>query len=314
MKATAELPGDPALPALLAIRTSGLARALPALGLDDHAVQLLLCRYHPGRRAALEGRAGRLHFAVKASAEDPAPEAEVHHALAAAGLAGDSGPRVPPLLAWDRELRVLVIGWLDGPSAVELIESGNGERAGELAAHWLRCAASLEVKLGPPLGAARMMERAHKWANALSTAHPALEAAATAVAGKLASTQPVESAPRLVHGGLYAEHVIDLGDGPGVIDWGRFGQGPIELDAGIFLATTWHLGFRDKSLAAEASRTEEAFLAGTADLLDERALAWHRTAELLRFAKRLTRRQDESQVQAQCALLDEAARLAEAAG
>src|SRR5206468_11899506 len=62
-------------------------------------------------------RSGPRRFALKACAEDPAPEAELHQALAGAGLAGESGPRVPPLLAWDRHLRVLVIGWLEGPSA-----------------------------------------------------------------------------------------------------------------------------------------------------------------------------------------------------
>src|SRR5436853_374978 len=41
---------------------------------------------------------------------------------------------VPPLLAWDRNLQVVVIGWLEGPTAQELVQRGQGERAGELAA------------------------------------------------------------------------------------------------------------------------------------------------------------------------------------
>ena len=45
---------------------------------------------------------------------------------------------VPPLLFWERELRVMVLGWLEGPTAQQLVESGQGERAGDLAARWLQ--------------------------------------------------------------------------------------------------------------------------------------------------------------------------------
>ena len=308
-----ELPDDAALPALAAIRSCGLAGAMPTLGLGDCSVQLLMRRYHSGRRAAVEARAGPHHFALKLYAEDPSAEAAVHEALAAAGLAGDSGVRVPPLIAWDRRLRVLVIGWLDGPSVADLIKSGQGEHAGELAAHWFHRAASVEVKLGPPLGAARMLERARKWAAVVVAADPALESAATTAVTMLARTQPEERAPRLVNGGLYADHVVDLGDGPGVIDWGRFGQGPAELDAGIFLATTWRVGFRDESAAAEAARAERAFLGRTAGFLDQRARAWHQAAELLRFAKRVDGRTGTWPAGARLTLLREAARLAETA-
>src|SRR5438132_12954122 len=118
MRPTAQLPDDPRLPGLVAIRDSGLARAIPALGLEEGGeaggVELVLCGYHPGARATLEARVGPRRFAVKTFADDPAPEAALYQALGAAGLAGDSGARVPPLLAWDHDLRVLVIGWLEG--------------------------------------------------------------------------------------------------------------------------------------------------------------------------------------------------------
>src|SRR5438034_9717338 len=154
MARTTELPEDPALPGIAAIRRSGLAGAIPALGLAGGPAKLRLRRYHRGMRAVLEARAGQRHFAVKVCALDPEPEAHVHKALAAAGLAGDSGERVPPLLAWDHDLRVLVLGWLEGPSAAELIQAGQGERAGQVAARWFQCAASLSVNLGWPLDAA----------------------------------------------------------------------------------------------------------------------------------------------------------------
>src|SRR5207247_3891420 len=92
MKPTAALPDDPRLPGLMAIRDRGLARAIPALGLEQggEGIALELCGYHPGARATLEARVGRRRFAVKAFADDPAPEAALYQALSAAGLAGAS--------------------------------------------------------------------------------------------------------------------------------------------------------------------------------------------------------------------------------
>lgn len=313
MKATSELPDDSALPALAAIRERGLAQSIPALGFDDCPVHFELLRYHSGRRAVIEVRAGQRRFAVKICATDPLHEAAIHEALASAGLANGSGARVPPLFACDQKLRVLVIGWLDGPSAAQLIEHGQGARAGELAASWIQRAAALDVKLGPPLGAPRMLDRARKWAEAVMEADPSSKAAANAVVTTLTRTQPCDGPPRLVNGGLYADHVLDLGDGPGVIDWGRFGQGPLELDAGIFLATISRLRFGDESLAGEVARAERAFSTATANLLGARAVGWHWAAELLRFAKKANPQNGRWPAGARHALLREALRLAETA-
>lgn len=299
------LPDDPALPALEAIRAAGLAGALPAMGLDG-PVELRLRSYTPAERVTLEARAGPRRFAVKAYAQDPTPEAELYQALAAAGLAGDAGVRVPPLLAWDRDLRLLVIGWLEGRTAKELVEDGQGARAGELAAGWVRRAASLPVRLGPPLGAAHMIRRVRRWIARLEVADPHLGAAARAEGEVLARTQPREGAPRLVHGALHARRVLDLVDGPAVIGWRGFGQGPAELDAGVFLATTTKLALSDDALAMQVARAEEAFLAGTAGLLDPQALAWYRAAMLVGLARKRARKPGDWRAEA-AALLREAA-------
>src|SRR5439155_1130318 len=81
------------LPGLMAIRDSGLARAIPALALEQGGVgaELVLCGYHPGARATLDARVGQRRFAIKTFADDPAPEAALYQALGAAGLAGGSG-------------------------------------------------------------------------------------------------------------------------------------------------------------------------------------------------------------------------------
>jgi len=376
VKVTTELPQDAALPGLVAIHAAGLARVLAGLGLDANRVEVRLRAYTPGLRATLEARAGDRRLAVRAYAEDPAPEAALYRALAAGlerggkgGGGGDSEVRVPPLLAWDRDLRLLVTDWLEGPTADERVTSGRGERAGELAARWFRRAAALPVTLGPSLGAACVLRQARSWIAELGAAAPALGAAATVVEGvlaltrpqegaprrrrptlyartagilhrtrqrvaalrasdpalrmaaaalpaRLAWTQPTESAPGLVHGALSVHHLIDTGDGggPGVIDWERFGQGPAELDAGMFLATLWRIGLEDEALVREAARAEGAFVTGTAGLLHRRALSWYRAAALLRVAYQAASGREGDWLGRARALLDEAVRVAEAAG
>jgi aminoglycoside phosphotransferase (APT) family kinase protein len=310
MKAASELPEDLALPGLVAIRAACQAGAFPSQGTGGHPVELRMRGYTAGSRATLEARVGNRRVAFKAYAENPSSEAALYEALAAAGLGGDSGVRVPPLLAWQRDLRVLVIGWLEGPTVEELVEDQQGERAGELGARWFQRMASVSVKIGPPVGAAHILGKTAKWAEALAKADRALGSEATALAGKLEHRLPKECVPRLVHGTLYARHILDLGDAPGVIDWQKFGQGPLELDAGIFLTTIWRIGLRKPSWSGEAARAEKAFRSGTKGLLDERAIGWHRAAMLLRLANKLTRRQDKADWSARAHfLLSEAARL-----
>jgi aminoglycoside phosphotransferase (APT) family kinase protein len=140
-----------------------------------------------------------------------------------------------------------------------------------------------------------------------------LGAAATALARSLARTQPAEGAPRLVHGSLHARHILDAGDGPGLIDWRNFGQGPAELDAAAFLATLRRSALRHELVAGEATRAEEALLAGTAGLLDERALVWHRAAALLRLAHKKVSFGMGDRLAGAHALVAEATRLAERA-
>jgi len=62
VRARTEIPEDPALPGLAAIRAVGLARAIPALGLADDPVELMLRGYTPGERATFEAHAGGGRF------------------------------------------------------------------------------------------------------------------------------------------------------------------------------------------------------------------------------------------------------------
>src|SRR5437879_13578278 len=102
MESTGRLPNDPALPALEAIRIMGLARAIPGLELDSDPVELRLCNYVAGSRATFEARVGDRRFAVKAYAEDPAPEAQLYRSLSLLGA----------LPYWRRVLEYAVDGCL----------------------------------------------------------------------------------------------------------------------------------------------------------------------------------------------------------
>jgi len=312
---TPDLPHDEALPGLAAIRAHGLARTVPALGLRGH-VDLLLRGYVKGKRAILEARCGDRRVAIKLCAGDAAPEARLYQELCARGLAPApdsecvSAARVPPLLAWDRRLQLLALGWLEGPTLNELIKEGQGERAGELASRWFRRAASLAVILGPTYGPASVLDRAPTWVGNLAEADAVLGAEAASLLRELARTLPPPGSPGLVHGTLYARHIIDTGSGPGLIDWDGFGHGPLEFDAGVFLATVWRIRLTAPGIECAVRHAEQAFLAGTAERLDPRALAWYRAGALLNVARRLETRAKRNWKARALALLLEAGRSA----
>ena len=129
-----------------------------------------------------------------------------------------------------------------------------------------------------------MLYQAGVSAGVLGASDRLLGADAKEATKKLIRRQPAEKSRQLVHGTLYARHILDLGDGPGVIDWQQFGQGPVEVDAGMFLATISRLAFRHPDVADEAARAEETFMARTRGLVDVRIVNWYRAAGLLHLA------------------------------
>ena len=316
MKPTREIPHDPALPGLEAIRAHGLEAVLPGLGLSG-PVDLLLRGYTPGKRATLEARSGSRHVAVKCCAGSGAagPEVRLYEELAARGLAAPVGAsagqavRVPALLAWNDSLSVMATGWLDGPSLNELVKAGRGQRAGELAACWFRRVASLSWTDGESYGPEHLLRKAPGWAATLAARDAVLGSQACDVARALGGTAPPAVIPHLVHGTLYARHIVDLGDGPGLIDWDAFGHGPLEFDAGTWLATVYRIQLSNPGTSGSVARAERAFRAGTIGVLDGCALSWYRAAALLTVAHRLEIRAKGNWKARALALLTEAARL-----
>jgi hypothetical protein len=78
------------------------------------------------------------------------------------------------------------------------------------------------------------------------------------------------------NGSFRAEHVLDLGGRPGVIDWDGFRRRAIELEGGMFLAGLSFLRASRSALEAEAVAAAEAFCSGLADAADDWALSWYR--------------------------------------
>jgi Phosphotransferase enzyme family len=309
-----ELSQDPALPALGAFRSVGLAAALPGLALThDKPVEVRLCNYVVGSRATFEVRTGDRRFALKLYAEDPSREVELYRRLARAGFARDYGARVPRLLVSDARLQVLVLTWFEGPTASSLIRDGKGALAGRLAATWLWHVSRKRLRFGPPRGRAHMLYKAGRSVGALGAVQPALGVAARKVANTLLETKLAERPPNLVHGTFYARHIFDLGDVPGVIDWHYYGLGPVEIDGGMFLATLSRQALRHESAAAEVERAKESFLDRVRNLVDFRALEWYWAAGLLHLAATGLKTARTRDVPAEAsAVIDEAARHAQA--
>jgi aminoglycoside phosphotransferase (APT) family kinase protein len=278
-----ELPNDPSLSGLALIRSHGVGGALPGLDLGDRPLEVTLRGHTPGKLVTLEVKSAERHLAVKIHARDPQPEIELHQALAGE-LAEDGAPRVPRIAASERQHGIVACDWLEGQDACQLVRSGNGARAGALAASWLKRAATLPIRLGSPLGAARLLQRMSKWVATLGIASAALGAAAEAQALLLEESRPKGHAPRLVHASTHCQHVLDVGGRVGLISWSHFAQGPLELDAALFLASVTRIGLESAPLAGEATRARDSFFAGMGEALDPQALAWFQRAALVRLA------------------------------
>src|SRR5262249_43862113 len=121
MKFVTTLPVDQALPGLEAIREHGPG-VLRVPGIDFHDAAVELCGYSPGNRATLGVLAGDRRFAVKTMAGDPEREASFYRRMNACGDRFEV--QVPPLFAIDRDLRLFVTGWLEGPTVSDLIKRG----------------------------------------------------------------------------------------------------------------------------------------------------------------------------------------------
>jgi aminoglycoside phosphotransferase (APT) family kinase protein len=303
-----DIPRDPRIPVLEAIRARGVRAVLARGGISVPVTGATLLKRHGDKtRCTLLLHAGDERLVLKAWDADPAGIVELLEALERHGLASGSAPTVPPLVGYDRELAFIVQRWLAGRSAHELLADGGAVRAGELGAAWLRAVWAAGVVAGPRRGAADVLDDVRSRAAALGDVEE-LGPLASAVMNLLEQAAP-QRASRIVlqHGTFRTDQVIDLGDGPGVIDWDSFACGAPEHDAGTFLAWLSHAGTERKrpSAADEAAAAARAFMSDL-EGLDGDALAWYRAAALLKFARHAARGQTPRRLRRAEALLREA--------
>src|SRR5207302_1748989 len=128
-----------------------------------------------------------------------------------------------------------------------------------------------------------------RYVRTIGSAAGELGARAGAMRDQLAANMPPPGCTDLRHGGFYLSHVFDLVDGPGVIDWDTFRQGPVEVDAGMLCAAArWEMYQPEYERATR--RAIAVFLDEVDDLVDPARLRWYRTAALLKFASHRARR------------------------
>jgi hypothetical protein len=286
------LPADPGLRALRAAAEDGLAATLWRAGLTPPFEEVVTLRYHPGRRCAFALRAGGHRLVAKAYRRDVADVARLLTSLGHHGLASGRAPSATPLVAYARELRLLVTHRLDGLAGRELL--AHGARVGALAAAWLPRQWGLGLEEGRPCGPREQLRRVHVHAAAVHAAARNLAAPTAALLVELEETLPPDDTAVLCHGSFSVNHIVDLGDGPGVLDWDEFCQGPPESDAANFLSTLARVATAGPVFALQAAAAEHAFRERIAGAVDARSLAWHEAATLLRGARHLCVRQPEA--------------------
>lgn len=298
-------PSDPAIPALGAMREIGPEPLLGEAGLAGPFTLERLLRHHRGKRCTLviAGPSGRVLF--KAYRQDQS----VHCLLAVmAGLnrAGLAGPVPAHVLASSQKHHFVVTEWFEGPSGRDLIESGNGRRAGELAAMWA-AKVRLDARYFPGTAAAEpAMDRARRMITALDE-NPALAEPARNLGKKLALGARKPGGEVMCHGSFKPGHIFDLGTRPGLIDWESARIGQAELDAGTFLGKLASLGVRHPRLNPQLQDAREVFLDRTAGMLDRHLVLWYEAfAQLKRAAAASRRRSSAAEKKAQ-KLLEEAA-------
>jgi hypothetical protein len=280
------LPDDPGIPALRALAAEGFGSVLSRAGVSDDVEKVRLVG--PGR-CTFEVTCGERRVALKAYSPARARALDLCEWLKGEGLASGRAPTVPPIVASSRSMGLLVMGWLDGASGHDLIEGGRAPRTGELAAEWLRVESGLSVELGRSYGPDAALQEVARWTRKIGRVDPTLGAESSAVMIGLRAAPPTNRHEGVRQGDFSPEHVLDLGDGPGVIDWDSFRQGALELDAARFLAAlSWLAGERSGRVESTAAAAA-ALRAGLDGLLDQRALAWYRAVVLVRLAKKLCR-------------------------
>src|SRR5438105_451013 len=194
------LPVDAALPALANAHYEALAAALARVGLQS-ARALSVLRYNPGKRCTLAVASDTDRCIVKlfADAATVLAVSTVHNVLAGAGLASGRGPTVPRLIGLDTDAALIVTEMYAAAPATELVKRGDADRAGRLAAQWLRAAIKPGVALGDPYDPPHVLEDVQRYVRTIARAAGELGGRAGAVRDQLAANMPPPGCTDLRH-------------------------------------------------------------------------------------------------------------------
>jgi Phosphotransferase enzyme family len=299
---TEMIPLDPAIPALDVFRADGLRQVLSSLGIQGEISEFRLIRLREERRCTWSLKLGSSRVVIKAYAKDPSPVVEMSRRLGRYGAAAGVGPMVARLIGFDPDLKIVVTAHLGGPTAVDLVNHGDGARAGRLAATWLCNLGDFPVETGQPWDCARIIDKAAQRVRRLEPADPGFRAEALASIDALRDQPPALASPRLCHGDYAPRHVFDLDEGAVAIDIDEFCYGAIELDAGLFLARMWEISTMPP-LTVEAERACGSFREGLGDRVQRDALPWYEAAGLIRQAVTVARKRRDGWRQRAGALL-----------
>ena len=300
---TVPLPADASIPALRAIAERGLGQVLAEAGVGEPTTEVFVLKYHPEQRCTFVAKTKGRVLVVKVFRENPSLLARLFQRFVEAGLATGHAPTVPPMAAFDPNLCLIATEWLDGRPLGELIAGGSGRRAGEIAAEWLLTSRASNITLGDRYGPETHLRDADRWTRVLASRDAALGEAAAAALQGLRKRVPRGVPYGLAHGSFYPSHVLDLGSGPGVIDWDDFTRASMALDAGMFCTWVSALAMTGRCPPRQAAETEAAFLGLISEAVDADDLQWHRAIALIKRAKLVAKYQREGWLEHATALL-----------
>lgn len=304
------LPDDESIPALVAMRQHGPERVLIACDIDEPLIRLRVLRYHAGKRCTVEVQTDRRRFILKAFRRPQPQQVAILESLVQSSGMRPRGPGTPILLGHSSTYACLAIAWMEGVYATDLLAQGLGARVGDLAAAWLSLAARFDVgPLASPLAnyeAPHMLEALGRWIDRVAATDSTLGHRASACVEHLSQSSPKSGPVGLLHMNLSVHHVIDLGEGPGILDWDAPSLGPLELDAGAFLVSLALQAEGASECATQVGHAERSFRAGIERFVDPTALEWFRRAALVKHVKHACVRQRPGWREQAGRLLDEA--------
>jgi hypothetical protein len=306
--AASNLPADDGIPALRASRRNELIGFLARCGLPEDHRRIQVLKHHRGSRCTMRVWSDRSSLLVKAYAQDPSDIAGVYRLLDERGLGTGRPPTASPFRGYDPSLHVIGLGWLEGLGGKTLLERGGGHLAGKLAAQWLLASRELDFDRAPVYEPATVVSWGRKWVGLLEPQQSDIGRRMRGICDLLEARPPRLWPESLRHGSYSASHVIDLGGGPGIVDWDSFRRGRLELDAGHYLAYLSRFAGGRTRLSDDCRSAAVSFRSSLEGAVENSDLAWFKAAALVRLAWYLCRRKPSRWAKRATALLEEARR------